>query len=160
MVVTTTEVQTAPFPILTCANYNKLHISDDGQRTRCGRNCAQWGSEDDIFDSVEKCPRCGGENDFIAVHNITQLRNSEREAKRQEENQQSLLLHSARRTERRRIEAIIRDALREAGYEVLFEQLPAGVNTFVFAQTEFEEVGFQINANEATTVANRVRGRK
>lgn len=150
-------MNTAQYPIFTWTNRKSLHISDDGQVTRCGRQCNRWGSEDNRNFTEGECRRCGSTADFDIVASATLARVAEREAARAEANRQSVRKYSAQAAQRRKLATAIATALRDQGYDVELDILPAGERTYVFTVTEFESVAFQVSVVEATDFANRVR---
>lgn len=150
-------MNTSQYPFFTWANRKSLHISDDGQVTRCGRKCSQWGGEDNRNFVEGECRRCGSTADFDTVASATLARVAEREAARAEANRQSVRRYSAQAAQRRKLATIIATALRDQGYDIEVEIMPAGERTYVFTATEFEAVAFQVSVNEATNFANRVR---
>lgn len=148
---------TAAFPILASAG-ELHHISDDGQRTRCGRDCSQWShgvGRPERY--VKQCPRCGDEAAYSAVNDLLAEREAEREAQRQEANRKSVARHRAISAKRRDLAKVISDMLAESGFDMEIEMQANGENTFVFTSTEFEQVAYQVRVTEATEAASRVR---
>lgn len=155
-----TQTLVAQFPILVSVAQMR-HISDDGERTRCNRDCRNWwhyGGRPAL--DGDECARCGSEADFAAVNSLLESRQAAKEVERLEANRQSTLRYRAQAAKRRQIGKIIADALAANGFDINVEILPAGENIFVFSSTEFEPAAFEININERTEFANGVRAKQ